>query len=169
MRLKLLFSSLNNDQSLTDATKEYQDIWEAEGDKIIDAIEHIGQKPFSEGEIMVTVYEGVSKAGKTTADPMMMRASYSHEVKIATLIHELGHRYLYDVRKNPLFLDGHQVLFLILYDIWVELYGVDFANRNVAVESGRKGIYTYEEAWIWALKLTRLERAELYRQVRGVI
>jgi hypothetical protein len=48
---------------------------------------------------------------------------------------------------------------LYLYDVWVQLYGKEFADRAVVVESARKGIYDYEGAWkTTALAMTRKER-----------
>jgi len=96
---------------------------------------------------------------------MRMRASYPPDVKKATLIHELLHRMLGRVRGTEE-IDEHRKLFLVLYDIWVALYGQDFADRNVIVESGRKGIYDYDSAWKWALALSAKERASRFRMLR---
>jgi hypothetical protein len=54
----------------------------------------------------------------------------------------------------------------LLYDIWVALYGKDFADRNVIVESARKGIHDYDSAWKWALALGAEERAARFKMLR---
>jgi predicted metal-dependent peptidase len=97
---------------------------------------------------------------------MQLRASYPAEVKKATLIHELLHRMLGRVRTTTE-IDEHRKLFLVLYDIWVSLYGKEFADRNVAVESLRKGLYDYETAWKWALAMSPEERAAKFKALRA--
>jgi hypothetical protein len=64
-------------------------------------------------------------------------------------------------------IDEHRKLFLVLYDIWVVLYGKDFADKNVAVESRRKGLYDYESAWKWALAMSAEERAAKFKALRA--
>ena len=43
-------------------------------------------------------------------------------------------------------------------DVWVGLYGREFADAEVVVESARKGYYDYEGAWRDVLALTESER-----------
>lgn len=45
------------------ATKEYQDIWDSEGKRIIEAMERISGVGFTEREVQAIVYEGVSWSG----------------------------------------------------------------------------------------------------------
>ena len=47
------------------------------------------------------------------------------------------------------------------------LYGKDFADQNVAVESRRKGLYDYESAWKWALTMSAEERAVRFKTLRA--
>ncbi len=47
------------------------------------------------------------------------------------------------------------------------LYGKEFADRNVTVESGRKGLYDYETAWKWAVAMSADERAATFKMLRG--
>ena len=161
--ISLNFKPLYNKKDLVKATKEYQEIFQKDGQKIIDAFEEIGGKKFKETKIDVLVYEGISTSGRKN-EPMKLRASYPHDVKKATLIHELGHRFLFDCEDNEKELDSHQILFLILYDIWTKLYGTKFANEQVKVESGRKGIYDYEKTWKWTLNLTKKDREKIFRE-----
>jgi hypothetical protein len=88
-------------------------------------------------------------------------------VKRATLIHELGHRLLVPIRiPKSKDLDEHKVLFLILYDVWEQLYGKEFADRSVEVEKQRKGLYDYEAAWKWALSLSKEQRAAEFKELK---
>ena len=146
------------------ATKEYQAIWAAEGQRIIAAMEKVSEVRFTEAEVRAIVFEGASSSG-FREKPMKLRASYPSEVKKATLIHELGHRLINRIPKTKE-VDEHRVLFLVLYDIWESLYGKDFADRMVEVEKKRKGIYDYESAWKWALAMSKEERAARFKALR---
>jgi hypothetical protein len=139
---------------------EYTAIWRADGDRIVRAMEAHTGLVFEQGPIEAIVYEGVSTSGFHDT-PMRLRASYPEDTKRATLIHELGHRLLAEV--VPRDFEDHPVLFLFLYDVWVELYGRPFADAQVAVESERRGIYDYEGAWRDALAMTAEERAAALR------
>lgn len=101
---------------------------------------------------------------------MKLRASNPLEQKIATLVHELGHRLLFQhgINGNEK-LGIHQILYLILYDIWVDLYGKDFADQQVEIESNRKSPRApYKECWQWALRKNKNERKNLFiKIVRG--
>jgi hypothetical protein len=83
--LKLNFKPLYNQKELIKANKEYENVFEEDGQKIIKVFE----------EIDVFIYEGRSSFGRKN-EPMKLRASYPHDVKKATLIHKLGHRFLFD-------------------------------------------------------------------------
>ena len=147
-----------------DSTKQYQEIWKAEGSKMIAAMEAVSGMTFVDTEVSVIIFEGASNSGFKDK-PMKLRASYPEEVKKATLIHELGHRLNVQLQKRPDNIDEHRILFLYLYEVWTKLYGQDFADRMVAVEKKRKGLYDYESAWNWALALTKDERAAKLKEI----
>ena len=67
---------------------------------------------------------------------MLLRASYPTETKRGTLVHELAHRLAADV---PFKGDHHELIFLFVYDVWVDLWGQPFADDQVRIESLRKG------------------------------
>lgn len=161
-RVSLRFSP--ESEKFTTAAKEYQALWDAEGDKIIKAMESVSGLKFPESKIEVVVYEEISRAG-VVRSPMKMRASYPADTKKATLIHELGHRHIAQLKRRPADLDEHHVLFLFLYDVWEELYGKRFAEEQVAVEKERKGTYDYESAWEWALALGKEARARRFKEI----
>jgi hypothetical protein len=49
--------------------------------------------------------------------------------------------------------------------VWTSLWGKDFADEQVATESGRRGLYDYETAWKWALSLSSDERASRFAAI----
>jgi len=146
------------------AAQEYDRIWAAEADHVIGGMEQITHLKFPEGKVRAEIYEQASFSGGGKR-PMLLRASYTAEIKQATLVHELGHRMNAQLRTRPADLDEHRLLFLYLYDLWADLYGPQFADRNVAVERTRKGLYDYDAAWTWALSMPKPERAARFAQV----
>jgi hypothetical protein len=164
-RVAIRFEPESPTEAFQTATAEYDALWKAEGERMIGAMERVSGVTFVERSINAVVFEGPSNSGFGDR-PMRLRASYPAEVKRATLVHELLHRMLGRVQ-NTKEIDEHRKLFLVLYDIWVDLYGKDFADRNVVVESGRRGIYDYESAWKWALAMTAEERAAKFKTLRG--
>ena len=96
---------------------------------------------------------------------MKLRASYPEDVKKATLLHELGHRLISQLTNRPKEIDEHRVLFLYLYEVWTNLYGSRFADDMVEVEKKRRGRYDYESAWMWALAMSKGERAIKFKEV----
>lgn len=150
-------------KSFTAATEEYRAIWLAEGQRIVMAMERATGLRFESGPIRALVYEGVSFSGYGSA-PIRLRASYPRAVKQATLVHELGHRLIGDIARGNT--DSHPILFLFLYDVWVELWGKEFADEQVLVESKRRGLYDYEGAWRKALSIPAADRAVRSKSLR---
>jgi hypothetical protein len=143
------------------ATAEYEAIWSADGVRIVAALESATDLVLEPGPIRVLVHEGVSSSGYRHI-PMRMRASYPLDTKRATLVHELSHRLVGDLfRKDD---QDHPYIFLFLYDVWVEIWGKEFADAQVAVESRRKGLYDYEGAWQDALAIGKQGRREEWRK-----
>jgi hypothetical protein len=159
-RFKLNFTA--ESEKFDAATKEYRGIWQTDGARIIEAMEQVTGVKFPETEVNVIVYEGVSWSGFGQI-PMKMRASYPLDIKKATLIHELGHRHLSQFRSITKDTEDHPLLFLWLYDLWVKLYGKEFADGAVKAESGRKGLVDYESIWKTALALTEQERVAKFK------
>jgi hypothetical protein len=131
---------------------------------MISGMEQISKLRFPEKKVEVEIYEGPSFSGRGGA-PMRLRASYPPDEKKGTLVHELGHRLISQLRKRPMELDEHRLLFLYLYDLYVDLYGKDFADRQVAFGRTLKGLYDYDAAWTWALAMTRDERLSKFADV----
>lgn len=152
--------------SFNPARLEYQRLWDRDRERILATVERIAGLRFDalsypDTVVRAIVFEGVSHSGYRD-QPMKLRASYTEETKRATLVHELGHRLLEDVvtRED----DPHKMLFLWLYDAWEELWGREFADRQVAIERSRGG--PYPAAWDFALAMSREQRAEAWRAHR---
>lgn len=152
--------------SFATARDEYETLWKLEGARIIDVMERVSgirfdSPPYADTLIGAVVFEGVSNSGYRDT-PMRLRASYTPDTKKATLVHELGHRLQTGVARRDE--DEHEVLFLWLYDAWVELWGKEFANAQVLVERARRG--PYPRAWDAALALDAPARAARFRALR---
>ena len=132
-----------DNENFIEAAKEYQLIWEKDGNRIITALESTSKMIFKEKIINAIVFEGISHS-----HPLSLRASYSSDVKKSTLIHELAHRLMVgNNMKAENSLEAHKLINGILYDAWVSLYGKEFADTMVKIESERTPIY--KEAWDW--------------------
>ena len=146
------------------AAEEYRLIWKQEGERIAATLHRLTGLHLEAGPIQTIVFEGVSNSGFRDI-PMRMRASYPADTKRATLVHELSHRLISHL--VPKDFEEHPVIFLFVYDAWVELWGQEFADQQVAVESGRQGIYDYAGAWKDALALGKSGRAEDWAKFRA--
>jgi len=173
-RVTITFTPESKTPAFEAAVAEYRSIWKAEGARIIDAMERLTTLKFPQRKIDIQVFEGTSNAGLLfnragvpvgSRDPMRFRASYSADNKKGTLIHELGHRMNLNLRTRPEDLDEHRLLFLYLYDLYVDLYGREFADAQVAFGRTLKGRYDYDTAWTWTLAMTREERASRFAGV----
>jgi len=166
--LNIKFYIDHDDKDLKEAANEYQRIWDEEGRRIVRAIEKISGLKIKEKVINAIVFEGISYSR-----PLSLRASYPTDIKKGTLVHELCHRLMsgnFPQRKviikdyEAWSLKNHKNINLVLYDIWVDLYGKEVADRNVEVESGRKPLY--KKAWDWALVLSKEEREKKFSEVK---
>ncbi|HEX9965119.1 MAG TPA: hypothetical protein VGB04_09075 [Allosphingosinicella sp.] len=146
-----------------DAADEYRRLWQAEGSRIVAAMEAATGLAFPDSRVDAIVSEGRPMAsfdGRT----IRLRASYSPAYKKATLAHEIGHRLTFAMPRSaeP---DDHRLLYLFLYDVWTDLYGSAFADRMVSIE--RRIGPAYEAAWTWALAMTREERQARLKALRA--
>jgi hypothetical protein len=147
-----------------EAAGEYRRLWQAEGPRIVAAMEAATGLAFPQAPVDAIVSEGRPMAsfdGRT----IRLRASYSPAYKKATLAHEIGHRLAFTLPRRS-GLDDHRLLYLFLYDVWSDLYGRDFADRMVAIERRIPGGYDYDSAWSWALAMTRAERQDRLEALR---
>jgi len=146
------------------AAQEYRAIWDAEGPRIVAALEAATGLDFPAAPIEVIVREGAPMTaydGRT----IRLRAGYSPLYKKANLVHELGHLLSFLLPRDPE-LDDHRLLYLFLYDVWTDLYGRAFADRMVSIERRIRSGYDYDAAWTWALAMTRAQRRTRLRTLR---
>jgi hypothetical protein len=144
------------------ATRTYRQIWGEYGQRIVRALEARTCMPFSETSVSATVAEAVSHSGGPE-HPMRLRASYVREIKESTLVHELGHRHLWQLEERLDDVDGHMTLYLILERVWADVWGEKFAEDRVRSESAWDE--DYADAWGWARALESAERADLWGQL----
>ena len=146
------------------AAREYREIWSQYGERIVAALEARTCLRFPEERVTAVVGdEGSNSGGPEHA--MGLRAGYPPSVKQSTLVHELGHRHLWQLTERLDGVDGHRTLFLILDLVWADVWGAKFADYRVAGESGWMGDYDYAGAWRWVRALSPVERATLWNQL----
>jgi len=155
--LRIVFRP-DSDQ-FSDAAHQYASIWASDGSRIKAAMEAASGLKFEDPEVEAIILEVSSNSGYKEK-PMRLRASYPMDTKKATLIHELGHRLQSDLFHHDE--DDHKYLFLWIYDVWVKLYGQEFADAQVAVEKQRGRMYP--AAWDFALSLTADQRAAKWKE-----
>lgn len=142
--------------ALEEATNTYRSIWREDGQRIVRALEQAFRISLPYEAINVVVFEGVSRSG-APGKPMYLRASYAAEVKQATLVHELAHRYMIEVAPAPgCFRDVHEALSVVLAEVWGDLWGSAFVKEQAEVESRRSE--RYHHAWVRALGMTQAAR-----------
>jgi len=156
----------------SEAVEGYERIWKEDGGKMVGILEKISGLKFKETLINVVVFKARMPSH---AYPMALRADLSEERMRAVLIHELGHRLLNGngiklVGKGgkpaaDMELEQHKNLSLILYDVWVEVYGKDFADRNVDLDFTLKRTTALRKAWKWALKFSKEERKRKFQEL----
>jgi hypothetical protein len=150
--------------SFDSSLREYRAIWAEDGGRIIRAMESVSGLRFmaphyADTSIVVNLVDAAANSGYRER-PMRMRFNYPTDTKKATLIHELGHRLQSHLFRRE---DEHFELFLWIYDVWVDLYGQQFADAQVAVEKRRGGVYP--AAWDRALALDRAGRQARWRAI----
>jgi hypothetical protein len=146
------------------AASTYRTIWEQDGRRIVAALEARTCLKFPESAVAAVVDDAVSHSGGPE-HPMGLRASYDLDVKRSTLVHELGHRHLWQLEKRLDGIDGHRTLYLVLDLVWADVWGQAFADERVRGESSWEATYDYAAAWQWARALSRDERTRLWNRL----
>ena len=144
------------------AVRAYQEIWDEDGERIVTALETRTCLPFSEPSVTAIVDYAVSHSGGPDY-PMRLRGSYAPDVKKSTLVHELGHRHLWQLAERLEGVDGHMTLYLILDRVWADVWGEEFADDRVQYESNWGDDYAV--AWAWAKSLGSEERLRLWNRL----
>lgn len=144
--------------------RAYRAIWERDGERIVKALEARTCLPFAEPRVSAIVAEAVSHSGGPE-HPMRLRASYLRSVKQSTLVHELGHRHLWQLAERLEGIDGHRTLYLVLDRVWADVWGEPFAEARIKDESGWFARYDYSSAWSWARALKPDERRQIWNRL----
>ncbi|MYF70641.1 MAG: hypothetical protein F4053_07090 [Proteobacteria bacterium] len=144
------------------AVRAYQEIWDEDGERIVAALETRTCLPFSEPTVTAVVDYAVSHSGGPDY-PMRLRGSYAPDVKKATLVHELGHRHLWQLAERLEGVDGHMTLYLVLDRVWADVWGEEFAEDRIQYESNWGDDYAV--AWAWAQSLGTEERSRLWNRL----
>ena len=146
------------------AVRAYEAIWDEDGERILAALEARTCLDFPEDSVSAIIADATSNSGGPE-HPMRLRASYAREAKRSTLVHELGHRHLWQLENRLDEIDGHQTLFLVLDLVWQDVWGPEFAESRVQGESDWNAGYDYASAWSWARSLDLVERARIWREL----
>lgn len=146
------------------AAKVYESIWDEHGERIVAALEARTCLRFPEPKIAAVIADATSNSGGP-AYPMRLRATYVDDVKKSTLVHELGHRHLWQLAERLDDVDGHKTLFLVLDRVWADVWGEEFAAERIRVESSWDADYDYAAAWGWARSLEADERERLWNEL----
>lgn len=143
-------------------TRTYRTIWDEYGGRIVEALEFRTCLPFVEPKVSAVVAEAVSHSGGPQ-HAMRLRASYVPDAKKSTLVHELGHRHLWQLAERLTDIDGHMTLYLVLDRVWADVWGERFAEQRILGESAWHE--NYEAAWAWARSLASEERTRLWNEL----
>lgn len=153
-------------------TREYQIIWQMEGEKIENAFNKILGLNFNEKSIKLLINYGANDAnlsGETKSEIMNFR--YNNRSKIGTFLHELSHRIvmeykLMEIAKKKFGIEEvHELIDLFLYDIIELLYGSESAKLRVEYESNFED-EIYKKSWLKALSFTFEERQNILKKIK---
>jgi hypothetical protein len=150
--------------ALNSAVRAYAEIWQLDGERIVAALEARSCLEFPEEMIAAIVADGTSHSGGPE-HPMQLRATYPTALKRSTLVHEIGHRHLWQLEERLDDLDGHKTLYLILDLVWADVWGESFSMSRIADESDWEANYDYAAAWNWARELEAADRSRLWQQL----
>lgn len=162
--MKITFIPDSDLQDFSQAVIEYQAIWDQKGDKIVSVWESVTGLTFQESEINAIVFVGYP----SHSHPLAMRADLASERRESVLVHELGHRLLFQrmVLEEKNSLENHKVLFLVLHEIFEKLFGPEKTKEIIEWDKNLPRP-EYKQAWEWALSFSKEERlSEFKKRIR---
>jgi hypothetical protein len=154
---------------VSEAIKEYEHIWNVDGEKIVYVWQELSGYVFKETFINAVIYG--RKGG--LSHPLCLKGNCTLDEKKIHLVHELGHRILLPPRRElfkkynlqPTSLDNHKIEYLVLYDVYEAVYGKEFADFAVKWDRENLGS-VYKEAWDFALSFkTKEVRQEKFKEM----
>lgn len=164
---KVLIDFIPGDAEHERNASVYQAIWDRDGERIVKAFETWTCMPFAESSLAAVVTDAASNSGGPRF-PMRLRAGYFRAVKESTLVHELGHRHLWQLSQRLEGIDGHRTLYLILDRVWADVWGEQFARDRIRDESAWAARYDYASAWRWSRALGAQERRRLWNRLLAI-
>lgn len=147
----------DNNPDYEPAAKEYAKIWEDNEKLFTNALEKYSGLKFKTKLINAVIF-----AGGDYSRPL--RFNYSHEeyYKRSVLMHELCHRLLVDNNIKISYGETaseevHKVVYLFLYDAWVEALGQEIAEKARVKEISWNHA-PHVNAWNFAMSFSKDER-----------
>jgi hypothetical protein len=163
--ITISFYPESDDPKLVKEAIVYKDIWTSEGVLIIDALEAQSGFTFTEFHINALVNNSYNRPY-----PLQLLAKTESDDKKGILLHQLTHRLLegngiYVVYKDKYqeVLEEHKIIYFILYDVMLKLYGEDFTQYRIETESFK--VRSYAEAWEYVTSYDEKHREEKLKQM----
>ncbi len=178
--MKLIFK-WNKDSHLRAilAINKFSRLWDEQQKNMLAAFyEHTGLK-FKQKQITIRMHEDeyASNYSGNRYEPMTFNLEYqdlSDIDRLQVLSHELGHRLLegnrlstwakYKNDEDKFTVEGHKLLYLFLYDVWVSAFGQETADK-MAEEEARVKDKRHNRAWKWAMSKSYAKRQALIKDL----
>lgn len=167
--LDVRFHPESDRPGLIEAANEYEAIWAADGERIVEALTDTLKMSYDGRFFNALVHDA-----PTEAFPLRFAASLARPLKQATIPHELAHRLLAEhgldgpVGRERSDFASHVQLCLFLSDVWRRVWGDDFAEEAIRLESELRPMF--RRAWQFQDTLAPRERdhrlAELQVEAR---
>jgi hypothetical protein len=163
--LQINFYPESDKQKYIQATNEYQLIWKKDKIKILELIKKYSGIDFKTKVINAIIFDYIS-----SSMPMNLEEKLTYNQKEAVIVHELLHRLLVDNNFQIPYKENsaktiHQIIDLILFDIWTDLFGEIKAKENIKHEISY-GDLNYKNAWKWALSFSKDERKNKFEKIK---
>lgn len=163
--LQINFYPESDNKKYIEEAKEYQLIWQKDGEKIVELIKKYSGMNYKTKIINAIIFDEIS-----FSVPLKLESDLTYDQKESNLIHELIHRLLVDNNywiTTSLNLTEmlHRIIDLILFDIWVDLFGEKKARENIKHEISY-GCISYKKAWNWALSFSKEERKNKFEKLK---
>jgi hypothetical protein len=164
--LKINFFPDSDKRDISSHVKEYENIWNEFGEKIVEAFEKYSGLKFNETYVNALVF---GAGNLSQSHPLCLKANCETDEKKSLLLHELAHRIIYRKRKLPNIEDNkdstllHFHMNLFLFDVWKEVFGNEFALQSIE----REKLYAekYKTAWEKFEQHTEDERKQILKEI----
>lgn len=155
---------------LAEAAQEYKKVWEKKGEIIVAEIEKVSGVRFTRKFINAIIW--LEEYGWSF--PLALSYSTPPDQKAKEIAHELCHRLMAQNKietKKFTRVETHKQINLILYDIFLNLYGEEETKKRIEYEinlwiktGGKKEDNPYITAWNYVTKMTKEQRAKEFKK-----